>query len=397
MPSRCLLALESGGATSSVALLDRGGTISVRTAASGQSHSSQLLPMARALLEAAGLTVHDVDAVVVGIGPGSFTGLRIAVGVAQGLALGKNCPVLGVSGFDLWAYIWWQSRSVRPSSDHASAASLSVSFDARLGERFYARIELEQRSDALVFAHRDEPCVCAADDPRCAAQVALMDPDCEMLNAERLPMAAWMLRFAIDPMCAAHHVWTDAQHVRPLYVREKVAQTIAERSGVHDLMWSDMTERDIASVMVIEGQAYPFPWTSGNFLDSLRAGYRMRILKENGAMIGYMVWMTVVDEAHLLNLTLSPARQGRGLGSWMLQQLFQQVREAGLDQILLEVRPSNQVALGLYKKFGFHEIGRRKGYYPQSAVSHASREDAIVMRLRLTSEWHVDSRHAVAS
>ena len=90
MPSRCLLALESGGATSSVALLDRGGTISVRTAASGQSHSSQLLPMARALLEAAGLTVHDVDAVVVGIGPGSFTGLRIAVGVAQGLALGNT-------------------------------------------------------------------------------------------------------------------------------------------------------------------------------------------------------------------------------------------------------------------------------------------------------------------
>ncbi|MFZ9346983.1 MAG: ribosomal protein S18-alanine N-acetyltransferase, partial [Burkholderiaceae bacterium] len=122
----------------------------------------------------------------------------------------------------------------------------------------------------------------------------------------------------------------------------------------------------------------------GNFLDSLRAGYSLRILKENGVMIGYVVWMAVVEEAHLLNLTLSPARQGHGLGSWMMQQFMAQVQAAGFAKILLEVRPSNQAAIGLYRKFGFKEIGRRHGYYPNSGAPGESREDAIVMRYART-------------
>lgn len=101
-------------------------------------------------------------------------------------------------------------------------------------------------------------------------------------------------------------------------------------------------------------------------------------------MIGYVVWMAVVEEAHLLNLTLSPARQGHGLGSWMMQQFMAQVQAAGFAKILLEVRPSNQAAIGLYRKFGFKEIGRRHGYYPNSGAPGESREDAIVMRYART-------------
>ena len=176
MPLRRLLALESGGTSCSVALLDGHGGLSFQSADSGQSHSSQLLPMAEALLSDAGMTIADVDGVVVGIGPGSFTGLRIAVGVAQGLALGKACPVLGVSGFELWAYIWWQSRPERFRGEHGRFAELSISFDARLGERFVAQLRVQQTSDQLVLESRLSPCVCMADDPRCAAPIALVDP-----------------------------------------------------------------------------------------------------------------------------------------------------------------------------------------------------------------------------
>jgi [ribosomal protein S18]-alanine N-acetyltransferase len=194
------------------------------------------------------------------------------------------------------------------------------------------------------------------------------------------PLAAWIARFACDPMLASHHQWVDATGLQPLYVRNKVAQTIAERRQVADLVWADMTPADVASVMVIERQAYPFPWTSGNFLDSLKAGYTMKVLKERGVMIGYLVWMRVVDEVHLLNVALSPARQGRGLGAWMMRQLMDQVRAVGIDQILLEVRPSNASAIRLYRRLGFEDIGRRKGYYPNSASQQNGREDAIVMR-----------------
>jgi ribosomal-protein-alanine N-acetyltransferase len=123
----------------------------------------------------------------------------------------------------------------------------------------------------------------------------------------------------------------------------------------------------------------------------LAAGYELWVLKEHQVMIGYMVWMRVADEAHLLNFTLSPARHGRGMGTWMLQSLIRQVQDAGLVKILLEVRPSNTRAIRLYEKFGFASIGLRKGYYPNSAAATTDtaaypppREDAVVMVYELS-------------
>lgn len=377
---RCVLALESGGMTSSVALSGARGELMYRMADSGQSHSSQLLPMAQTLLAQAGMVLSDVDGIVVGIGPGSFTGLRIAVGLVQGIALGARKPVAGIHGFDLWAYIWWTANRHGSAGVSRHGVDLSISFDARLGERFNAQLRWIPDATHIQIERLHAPMVVSAQDPTDGHHVTLVDPTCADLGAEDLPLAAWMARYAIDPQCAHHHTWQHPRALRPLYVRDKVAQTTAEREGSPDLAWSPMSERDIASVMVIEQQAYAFPWTSGNFLDSLRAGYPLRILKENGVMIGYVAWMAAVDEAHLLNLTLSPARQGRGLGSWMMQQFMDQVHAAGFDRILLEVRPSNHAAIGLYRKFGFEEIGRRHGYYPNSGTPGVSREDAIVMR-----------------
>ncbi len=386
---RSVLALESGGTTSSVALCCAHGELMYRTADSGQSHSSQLLPMAQTLLTQAGMVLSDVDGIAVGIGPGSFTGLRIAVGLVQGLALGVDKPVAGINEFDLWAYIWWIANRNRSPGVPRHGADLSISFDARLGERFYAQLRWIPESTRVQIQHLHAPMVVSAQDMTDAGHVTLIDPTCADLSAEELPLAAWMARYAIDPQCAHHHTWQHPRALRPLYVRDRVAQTTAERAGSPDLVWAPMSERDVASVMVIEQQAYAFPWTSGNFLDSLRAGYSLRVLKENGVMIGYVVWMAVVDEAHLLNLTLSPARQGRGLGSWMMQQFMAQVREAGFTKILLEVRPSNHAAIGLYRKFGFEEIGRRHGYYPNSGTPGEAREDAIVMRYARTPPQEV--------
>jgi ribosomal-protein-alanine N-acetyltransferase len=143
--------------------------------------------------------------------------------------------------------------------------------------------------------------------------------------------------------------------------------------------------------MVIERQAYPFPWSSGNFKDSLTAGYEMSVLKERGVMIGYLVWMAVMDEAHLLNLALSPARHRRGLGNAMMKHFIGEARSRGMKKILLEVRPSNHPAIGLYRRFGFGEIGLRRGYYPNAVSDQGKvsepvrdrREDAIVMQLDL--------------
>ena len=135
--------------------------------------------------------------------------------------------------------------------------------------------------------------------------------------------------------------------------------------------------------MAIENIAYPFPWTIGNFRDSINAGYRLKLLRERGVLIGYAVWMPIIQEAHLLNITLAPSRQGHGLGAWMMRSIMQEMQAQGMQQILLEVRPSNHRALALYRRLGFSRIGIRKGYYPNSVTAEVSREDAVVMRRNL--------------
>lgn len=140
-----------------------------------------------------------------------------------------------------------------------------------------------------------------------------------------------------------------------------------------------MTSRDLDAVMAVEKRCYSFPWTRGNFIDSLAVGYPAEVLvDEGGEVIGYWVAMTGAGEMHLLNITVAPAWQGRGLARGMLDVLEQRCREAALPTLWLEVRGSNQRARTLYLRRGFVEVGLRRGYYPAAA---GQREDAVVMRL----------------
>lgn len=135
-----------------------------------------------------------------------------------------------------------------------------------------------------------------------------------------------------------------------------------------------MTHDDIARVMLIENEIYEFPWTPGNFADSLRADYACWLYLENHQVAGYAVLMLGAGEAHLLNLSIARAGQGRGLGRSLLDALMAAAHADGAGKMLLEVRPSNTAGIALYNKAGFARLGVRKGYYP----ARPGREDAWV-------------------
>lgn len=142
-----------------------------------------------------------------------------------------------------------------------------------------------------------------------------------------------------------------------------------------------MLVSDLDAVVDIERNAYVFPWTRGNFIDSLAAGYDARVLRDaGGAMLGYWITMAGVQEMHLLNITVAPRHQGRGYARFMLDRLIRHAADRGDEQLWLEVRPSNQRARVLYERYGFKQVGLRKGYYP---ASMGRREDALVMSLDL--------------
>jgi len=147
------------------------------------------------------------------------------------------------------------------------------------------------------------------------------------------------------------------------------------------LLARPMTVRDLNAVLAIENRAYSFPWTRGNFVDSLAAGYHTLVLVDAMAgVVGYFVAMAGVGEMHLLNLTVAPAWQGQGLASRLLAALEDQCRRLALATVWLEVRGSNERARALYRRRGFTEVGLRRGYYP---APHGQREDAVVMSRRL--------------
>ena len=152
------------------------------------------------------------------------------------------------------------------------------------------------------------------------------------------------------------------------------------------LLMATMRAQDVEEVVAIENQAYPFPWSRGNFLDSLNSGYDAWVMRElDGQIAGYFLAMPVVDEMHLLNITVRPTLQGKKLGRLLLNKVITLAREAKMQSILLEVRPSNPRALAFYQHVGFEQIGIRKNYYPSTG---ATREDAIVMRLMIVNQDH---------
>jgi [ribosomal protein S18]-alanine N-acetyltransferase len=138
----------------------------------------------------------------------------------------------------------------------------------------------------------------------------------------------------------------------------------------------EMGHGDIDEVMRIERSIYPYPWTAGNFADSLNSGYLCTVAELEGAMAGYAVMMMAPLETHLLTIGIAQPFQRRGWGAALLGAMLTVAREAGAERVLLEVRPSNAPALALYRRSGFSQIGLRRGYYP---ADNGTREDAIVM------------------
>lgn len=145
------------------------------------------------------------------------------------------------------------------------------------------------------------------------------------------------------------------------------------------MVFRTLIDADATQMAAIEHEVYVFPWTVGNFRDSIAAGYQCTGGFIGTELVAYAVVMYAPDEAHLLNLAVKSAWQRQGLGAQMLTRVIADVRQSRREVIYLEVRPSNIAGLGLYERFGFTQIGLRRAYYP----SVTGREDALFLGLNL--------------
>ena len=236
-----LLALDTSNQYCSVAL-QWDGRIQAQHEWSEQKHSQMILPMVRALMGVQNADFADLDAIVVGIGPGGFTGVRLAVAVAQGLAFAAQKPVLAYSSLAAMALAGLRQTTV---------TQIVIAMDARMQQVYWAHYSLSEGDlqvvvtpsldDVGVFANYlagiDEPCAVAGN------ATTVFEPIAQACT--RAPLAVAPMDHeaphAEDLLHLANRAWHDGawaegvalspEQVQPLYVRDKVAQTTAEREA----------------------------------------------------------------------------------------------------------------------------------------------------------------------
>ena len=135
-----------------------------------------------------------------------------------------------------------------------------------------------------------------------------------------------------------------------------------------------MCEADLETVLDIESASFSRPWTRRHFLDEIVSSFGMPLvaLAADGGVAGYLCLKLVLDEAEILDVAVRDSLRGRGIGRILVQSALALCRERKAVQVSLEVRVGNQAAIALYRRLGFLETGRRKGYYEDG-------EDALLM------------------
>lgn len=221
-----ILAIESSTETASVALRV-GERLYSRAAIGVQTHSQTLLPMVQAVLAEAGIGLRDCDAIAFGAGPGSFTGVRTACGIAQGLAFGCDLPVIEVDTL---------AAAAQACHDASAATAVLVVLDARMGEVYWAQYDFHAAPTAVVASRLDLPssvrpvgAVTACGNGLAVHADAFHDqpftagarPDL-MPHADQVALLG-QRRFARGEVVAA-------RDARPVYLRNEVALTTAERA-----------------------------------------------------------------------------------------------------------------------------------------------------------------------
>ena len=399
-----ILALETSTTTCSVALLSEQGssvTVVTRQLEGTAGHAANLLPMVSALLAECGVERAALSAVAFGQGPGAFTGIRVACGVAQGMGLALQIPLIPIGALPAVA-----AQAAGRLPQHLILAAL----DARMDEAYFAayvddveqglvilqppvllpaaqlpafvsqRLPLWQSraSAALGVCYVGEgwgllgdttsvPLGCVADDLRAR-------PTAQAVAT--LALRDWHTGQTVLPEQAA-----------PLYLRDRVAFTVAERAlgeggnpralapGQAALV--PMTVADLPEALEIERAVQSFPWTLKNFEDALAAGYEAWVLRQDAELLGFCIAMQAPDVAHILVIAVARAHQRQGYAHQLLAQITRSAQAQSAEGLLLEVRPSNHAALAFYACEGFNQIGVRRAYYP---AGRGEREDAYVLK-----------------
>ncbi len=389
--------------------------------------NEELVITVREVLSMAGLSMSDVDAVLVGRGPGSFTGVRIGIATAKGLSCGLGKPLLGCSTLDATAWTAWMS-GIR--------GKLAVAMDAMRGEVYPGVYVLDEWGAHRTFASET---VQAADE--CVAEWTARDDAGELILTgnglfkyrvrfeeagltnvveERLwyptgeaLMYAWVDQKGRQSLTRDASELGDPALVLPVYTRLSDAEENERKrlglsqpasvmmTGVADeladlhLQLRPMSVNDLEQVVALEQEAFAGgvhnPWSYSLFEDELaQPGRTWWVAHDRGEIIGFAGGMRAGDTLEVLDVAVAPARQREGIARRLVRRIAYDGHVLGAQNITLEVAEGNVAGQALYTSLRFEQVGRRREYYGKG-------NDALIMtaELPLVTTHEKDGSHAV--
>ena len=367
--------------------------------------NEQLVNTALDCLSQAGLAMGDVDAVLVGRGPGSFTGVRIGIATAKGLACGLGSALFGASTLDAVAWGAWAAGErgllavvddamrgeVYPGVYLLDDAGAHRTFDAeRVVAADDAVEELASRADAAELSLTGDGLKKYRDRFEAAGLARVLDESLWHPTAQGLARA-----WAASPVRGSG----DPALVLPIYTRLSDAEenerkrlglkapASVEVTGVDDaladrhLQLRPMSVNDLPAVAALESESYVgaahTPWTEHMFYDELsQPGRSWWVAHDLGTIIGFAGGQLAGDDFEVTDVVVARDRRRQGIASRLVSRICYDAHVLNAATASLEVDEKNAPARAAYASLGFEEVGRRRAYYGEG-------HDALILKVAL--------------
>lgn len=364
-----ILGIDSSTDRLGIGLADTGRIIFEDWLDSAQEHATRIIGMIDSVLSKSSLSNENLEGIAIADGPGSFTGLRIGMAAAKGMALALNIPIVGISPFEVVA------RRISPEYDRFFLAAV-----VRKGELFLCRVEgnTDIRKKITLVSREALPSL-VGDDP-----VGLIGREPEgwpdliktPIPTKKTEISGGELaQYGAELIAAGKGA--DLATLEPLYIAPSQAEVKFGQKA--EIVIREMNIDDLPEVSKCEKELFSDPWPDSVFREDIASSFgHPCVLQVNGEIAGYAILLISTGQGHLTNIAVAKKYQRKSIAKKLLSYILRLATEMGLAQIMLEVRPTNTPAISLYEKFGFIRLAVRKNYYRDPV------EDCLIMGKEIT-------------